>query len=140
MGCSGEGSGTSPSESPVGAPRSTWSPDELSDALGSAVTTYAFSGTAGVGDSAGLSGALEDRHGCAVVVTEDGQTVIPSFPLGWTEVGPEQGQLSWGRGHVAQLGHNVMATGDYDALASLDLPDACETVDAEWLFRIRPED
>lgn len=88
------------------------------------------------GDDALLSGTFEAVDGCAMVRMDDGTVVVPSFPIGWTEV-DDSGALSWGGGTAAQLGDYVEIGGGFAPVTRVDLPDGCE---ADEAFIVKPLD
>lgn len=111
--------------------------EALSGVLGAAVIIHA-AGDAEVGDDAGLSGVLEDREGCAVVVTERGQAYLPSFPVEFTRADHGDASLSWGVGTAAKLGESFSADGGFHSTVHFEIPQECQGLGLEEVFMVRP--
>lgn len=60
---------------------------------------------------------------------DDGTVVVPSFPIGWTEV-DSSGALSWGGNTEVHLGDYVEIAGGFVPVAQVELPEGCQAAEA----------
>lgn len=102
---------------------------ELSASFGAALLGHQSDGPAAGGDGAQLVGTLEATDGCVIVRVADGTVVIPSFPIGWTEV-DASGALTWGGDTAAHLGDAIELGGGYVDVSTVEVPDGCEADEA----------
>lgn len=109
---------------------------QVSESLGAVVVGHQSRGPDVGGDDALLIGRFEAVDGCAMVRMDDGTVVVPSFPIGWTDV-DDSGALSWGGGTAAHLGDHVEIGGGFAPVTRVDLPDGCE---ADEAFIVKPLD
>jgi hypothetical protein len=110
---------------------------DVSASLGAVLIGHQSDGPDAGGDSALLVGRLDVLDGCVMVLMDDGTVVIPSFPIGWTEL-DGSGALSWGGGTAVHVGDDVEIGGGFVPVTEVDLPDGCEADEAFIVTPLAP--
>jgi len=110
---------------------------DVSASLGAAVAGHPSEGPDAGGDSAQLIGTLEALDGCVMVRMDDGTVIMPSFPIGWTELDSSRA-LSWGGGSAVRLRDDVEIGGGFVPVSAVDLPDGCEADEAFVVTPLAP--